>query len=86
MNIECVLCAHSRQMAVANKTVEKHVLHIIQLYEQLRMKKATSTEMALSLGLYVKRWQRRAAAGLQGVKIGVYEQIPNLRVLMRIVQ
>jgi hypothetical protein len=37
-------------MAVANKTVEKHVLRIIQLYEQLGIKKATSDEMAFVLG------------------------------------
>ncbi len=38
-------------------------------------KKATSSEMASSLGLYVKRWQRWAAAGLQGIKLNaVYEQ------------
>jgi hypothetical protein len=42
-------------MAVAAKTVEKHVLRYRQLYEQLRMKKATSIEMALALGQYVKR-------------------------------
>ena len=29
--------------------------------------------MANVLGLYVKRWQRWAAAGLQGIKIGVYD-------------
>ena len=60
------------------KTVQKtllywrytiHVLHIIQLYEQLRIKKATSDEMALALGQYVKRWQRWVAAGLQGFAI-----------------
>ncbi|MFT6372687.1 MAG: hypothetical protein ACJAZT_001434 [Gammaproteobacteria bacterium] len=52
------------QLTVAKKTVEKHVLHISQLYEQLRIKKATSSEIASSLGLTVKRWQRRAAAEL----------------------
>jgi hypothetical protein len=46
-----------------------HILHIIQLYEQLRMKKATSIEMASVLGLNVKRWQRWVAAGLQGFAI-----------------
>jgi hypothetical protein len=56
-------------MTVAAKTVEKHVLHYRQLYEQLRKKKATSDEMTLALDLYVKRWQRWAAAGLQGIKI-----------------
>jgi hypothetical protein len=33
------------------------------------MKKATSIEMASVLGLYVKRWQRWVAAGLQGIVI-----------------
>jgi RNA-directed DNA polymerase len=65
-----------KQLTVAAKTVENHVLHYRQLYEQLRMKKAISIEMASVLGLYVKRWQRWVAAGLQGIKIGVfYEQI-----------
>ncbi len=50
------------------------------------MKKATSIEMALALGQYVKRWQRWAAAGLQGIKIGVYEQNLNQPVLNRIVR
>jgi hypothetical protein len=62
-----------KQLTVASKTVEKHVLRYRQLYEQLRMKKATSDEMALALGLYVKRWQRWAAAGLQGVMMDNYE-------------
>jgi hypothetical protein len=47
-----------KQLTVAAKTVEKHVLHYRHLYEQLRMKKATSIEMASILGLYIKRWQR----------------------------
>ena len=60
----------SRQpLKVAEKTVEKHVLQIVRLYEQLRKKKATSNEMASSLGLYVKRWQRWAAAGLQSISV-----------------
>jgi hypothetical protein len=48
------------------------------------MKKATSIEMALALGLYVKRWQRWAAAGLQDIKIDVYEQTQYRPVLMQI--
>ena len=51
------------------KTWEKHALHIIRLYEQLRQKKATSNETASTLGLYVTRWQRWAAAGLQGITL-----------------
>jgi hypothetical protein len=66
------------------KTVEKHVLHYRQLYEQLRKKKGTSDEMASVLGLYVKRWQRWAAAGLRGVNIGVYEQTRYQQILMQI--
>jgi hypothetical protein len=66
---------NGKQLTVAEKTVAKHVLHYRQLYEQLRMKKATSIEMATVLGLYVKRWQRWAAAGLQGIKlVCVYER------------
>jgi RNA-directed DNA polymerase len=66
------------QLTVAAKTVEKHVLHYRQLYEQLRKKKATSIEMASVLGLYVTRWQRWAAAG-QGIKIKLYVYVLNLR-------
>jgi hypothetical protein len=57
------------QLTVAAKTVEKHVLHYRQLYEQLRIKKATSDEVASALGLYVKRWQRWAVGGLHGIRI-----------------
>jgi hypothetical protein len=53
-----------KQLTVAAKTVEKHVVNYRQLYDQLRNKKATSDEMAIALGQYVKRWQRWAAAGL----------------------
>jgi RNA-directed DNA polymerase len=73
-----------KHLTVATKTVEKHVLHYRQLYEQLRKKKVTSDEMALALGWYVKRWQRWAAAGLKGFKIDVYEQIQYQRVLNQI--
>jgi hypothetical protein len=69
-----------KQLAVAAKTVEKHVLHYRQLYEQLSNKKATSDEMALALGLYVKRWQRWVIAGLAGITInltGLCEQERN---------
>jgi RNA-directed DNA polymerase len=75
-----------KQLTVAAKTVEKHVLHYRQLYEQLSIKKATSDEMALALGQYVKRWQQWAAAGLQGIKIDVYEQIQYQRAPMQIGQ
>jgi hypothetical protein len=52
------------QLTVAAKTVAKHVLHYRQIYEPLRMRKATSIEIASVLGLYVKRWQRWVAAEL----------------------
>jgi hypothetical protein len=42
------------------------------------MKKATSIEMASVLGLYVKRWQRWAVAGLDNITTSfVCEQMPN---------
>ena len=65
-------------LKVAEKTVEKHALRIIQLYEQLRIKKATSNEMASTLGLYVTRWQRWAVAGLQGITIEGLGSNPGL--------
>jgi hypothetical protein len=46
-------------------------VHYRQLYEQLRKKKATSVEMALALGWYVKRWQRWAVAGLASITINL---------------
>ena len=65
-------------LKIAQITWQKHALHIVQLYEQLRIKKATSNEMASSLGLYVTRWQRWAAAGLQGITIELYGDVQNL--------
>ncbi len=59
----------SQALKIARITSQKHALHIIQLYEQLRKKKATSIEMASTLGLYVTRWQRWAVAGLREVRI-----------------
>jgi hypothetical protein len=38
----------------------------------------------MSLKLYVKRWQRWVAAGLQGIKLGVYERTLSLQALGRI--
>jgi RNA-directed DNA polymerase len=72
-----------KQLTVAAKTVEKHVLHYRQLYEKLRMKKATSIEMASVIGLYVTRWQRWVAAGLQGIKIGVFYEHIRYRIYLR---
>ncbi len=69
-------------LKIARITWQKHALHIIQLYEQLRQKKATSNEMAASLGLYVKRWQRWASAGLQGMTIDLYVCIQNPKELI----
>jgi len=63
---------------LAAKTGERHALHIVRLYEQQRKKKATSQEVASSLGLYVKRWQRWAVAGLPGGQLsqtnGIFRQ------------
>ena len=58
-----------KPLRVADKTREKHVLHIIRLYEQLRKKKATPEEVALTLGLYVKRWQCWTLAGLGSIAV-----------------
>jgi RNA-directed DNA polymerase len=77
---------HGNHLTVSKKTVEKHVLHWHQLYEQQKQKKATSEEMTFVLDCYVKRWQRWAAAGLQGIKIVYDEQIQYRRVLVQIEQ
>jgi len=42
--------------------------------------------MAPILDRYVMRWQRWAAAGLQGIKIDVYEQTQYRIALLRIVR
>jgi RNA-directed DNA polymerase len=64
-------------LKIARITWQKHALQIIRLYEQLRIKKATSKEMAVSLGLYVTRWQRWAVAGLKGISFKVYGDRPG---------
>jgi RNA-directed DNA polymerase len=60
-------------LKIARITWQKHALQIIRLYEQLRIKKATSKEMAVSLGLYVTRWQRWAVAGLSSDRFALVE-------------
>ena len=66
---ESPVSAKSRQLTVAKKTVEQHILHWHQLYEQQKKKKATPEEMALVLDCYVKRWQRWVAASLQVLRL-----------------
>ncbi|WP_157828205.1 hypothetical protein [Paraglaciecola sp. MB-3u-78] len=63
-----------KRLTVAAKTVEKHVVHYRQLYEQLSIKKTTSNEMALTLGLYVKRWQQWGKAA-----IGAWVTVPSAK-------
>jgi hypothetical protein len=75
---------HGNHLTVSKKTVEKHVLHWHQLYEQQKQKKATSKEMTFVLDCYVTRWQRWAAAGLQCIKTVYDEQIRYQRVLNQI--
>lgn len=43
---------------LTNITVRRHVDCIRQLYEQQKVKKATSQEVTLIMGKYIKRWQR----------------------------
>ncbi len=43
-------------LKIAGKTLEHHALHIARLYERLRQKKATSDEVAFTLGQCVTRW------------------------------
>ena len=75
------------QLTVAKKTVEKHVIHWYQLYEQQKRRKATFEEAASTLDQYVLRWQRWAAAGLVGIKLdGVYERSLSLLALSLIMQ
>jgi hypothetical protein len=55
-------------LQLANITVKKHVQRLHQLYERQNKKKASSEEMTLVLGEYVKRWQRWCTAGLESIK------------------
>jgi len=79
---------NGNQLTVAAKTVEKHVLHYRQLYEQLSNKKATSDEMALALGQYVKRWQRWVKAGIGSYGLRLFDkrsdsQFRRIRLLLQ---
>jgi RNA-directed DNA polymerase len=56
-------------LTVADKTREKHALHCVRLYEQLRRQKATANVVAATLERYITRWQRWVVAGLQGITI-----------------
>ena len=51
-------------LKLADITVKKHVERMYRLYEQQKTKKATSTEIALILDNYVKRWQCWCQAGI----------------------
>ena len=62
-----------KPLRLASITIRKHVEHFHRLYEQQKTKKATSEEMALVLGQYVKRWQRWCTAGLQGITYDFYD-------------
>jgi len=54
-----------KQLRLADITVRLHVERLHRLYEQQIKKKATSDEIALVLGGYVKRWQSWCADGLR---------------------
>ena len=62
-----------KRLQLAPITIKKHVKRFNQLYEQQTMKKATSNEMALVLGYYVKRWQCWCTAGLGNIKLETYD-------------
>jgi len=53
-----------KPLCLASITIRKHAERYHQLYEQQKTKKATSIEMALVLGNYLKRWQCWCQAGL----------------------
>jgi hypothetical protein len=54
-------------LRLASMTVKKHLERRHRLYERQNTQKATSEEMALVLGGYVKRWRRWCSAGLGGM-------------------
>ena len=62
-------------LRLAAITIRKHVECIRRLYEQQRMKKATSEEAALVLGNYVKRWQCWCTAGLHSITLELYDDV-----------
>ena len=63
-------------LKLAHNTVKKHVERLYRLYEQQKMKKATSEEVAFVLGNYVKRWQCWCTAGLGNISFSfVYDEL-----------
>jgi len=63
-------------LRVANITVKKHAELIIRLYEQQKTKKATLEEMALVLGLYVKRWRQWCLSGVKNLTEALFASRP----------
>ena len=53
-----------KPLRIAEITVKKHVERLYRLYEQQKNKIASSDEMALVLGDYVKRWLCWCVSGL----------------------
>ncbi len=69
-------------LQLAEITVKKHLERMHRLYEQQKIKKATSDEMALVLGDYLKCWQCWCSSGLRDVTLAQdypYEKIELAR-------
>ena len=64
-----------KPLCLASITIRKHVERYNQLYEQQKTQKATSSEMAIVLGNYLKRWQCWCRAGLEGITTGLYDDL-----------
>lgn len=69
----------SRQpLQLAAITVKKHVEKLHRLYEQQsKNKKASSEELAWVLGQCVQHWLRWCTAGLQGIRLDLFDGAPE---------
>jgi RNA-directed DNA polymerase len=67
-------------LQLAAITVKKHLERLHRFYEQQDNKKATPEEVALVLGVYVKRWRSWCHAGLAGFELDPFSggKLPNL--------
>ena len=66
---------------MAGKTREKHVLHIIRLYEQLRKKKATPEEVAQAGYAALNKGKRYALPGLSVTLQSIWIRMMPLRAM-----
>jgi hypothetical protein len=69
-------------LTMANISITKHLERVYRLYEQQKSKKATSSEIALVLGQYVKRWLAWCQAGLVCLNVSSFYEMPIILKLL----